>query len=268
VRGYTDLVVLAQRSGTLFDMELDAFFARFGTSCADDAAVPSLLSESASERKAFAERLLKLRTDVDLRERYLALLQSVWAVAHDEWELAGCDAVMAAAADWRERLRNGAGFKEIVERQQIWKGRPQLDDLSDAAAADGRLVLSPGWFFGEIHVVEVDGMMYLGRGIRSHDDDEDRRVVATRVASQLKALADPTRLRILLCLAREPASVTEVARDFKLSQPTVSAHVQMLREAGLLDEKTEGRSAMLSASAENLRRFFADAQDALVKHFR
>jgi DNA-binding transcriptional ArsR family regulator len=268
VRGYTDLVVLAQRSNTLFDMELDAFFARFGDACTDDAPVPSLVSESGSDRKAVAERLRSLRLDADLRERYLVLLQSVWAAARDEWVSTGRDTVVAAAAEWRERLRSGAGFKEILERQQIWKGRPQLDELSDAAASDGRLVLSPGWFYGEIHVVELDGMIYLGRGIRSHDDAEDRRVVAAHVASELKALADPTRLRILLCLAREPASVTEVARDFKLAQPTVSGHVQLLREAGLLEEKMEGRSAKLSASADSLRRFFATNQDALIKHFR
>jgi DNA-binding transcriptional ArsR family regulator len=268
VRGYTDLVILAHRSDTMFDLELDRFFERFGAASADDSPVPSMLSESASERKAFAERLRKLRTEPDVRARYLTLLQSVWAAACHEWEAMGRSAAVTAAAEWRERLRDGAGFMDILERQHVWKSRPQLDELAGAAAADGRLVLSPGWFFGEVHVVEIDGTMYVGRGIRARDDAEDRRMVATHVASELKTLADPTRLRILLCLAREPASVTEVARDFKLSQPTVSGHVQLLREAGLLEEKTEGRSAKLSANPEALRRLFSEAQDALLEHFR
>jgi DNA-binding transcriptional ArsR family regulator len=69
-------------------------------------------------------------------------------------------------------------------------------------------------------------------------------------------------------LAREPSSVTEIARQFGLSQPTVSAHVQVLREAGLLEEKTVGRSAQLSASEEGLHRMFAHAEEALVRAFR
>jgi DNA-binding transcriptional ArsR family regulator len=268
VRGYTDLVILAHRSDTMFDLDLKAFFSRFEEAAADDAPVPAMLSETPEERKAFAERLRKLRTEPDVRARYLTLLQSVWAAACDEWETMGRSAAAIAAAEWRERLRNGAGFMDILERQHVWKSRPQLDELAGAAAADGRLVLSPGWFFGEIHVDEIEGMMYVGRGIRARDDAEDRRMVATHVASELKTLADPTRLRILLCLAREPASVTEVARDFKLSQPTVSGHVQLLREAGLLEEKTEGRSAKLSANPEAVRRLLNEAQDALLKHFK
>jgi DNA-binding transcriptional ArsR family regulator len=267
VRGYTDLVVLAQRSGTLFDLELDRFFQRFGDASKDESPAPSMLSETPPERKAFAERLRKLRTDPEVRARYVDLLESVWAEVHGEWESAGCAAVVTEAARWTQRLREGAGFRELLQRQQMWKGRPQLDDLSDAAATDGRLVLSPGWFFGEIHIVELDGTVYLGRGIQPHDDAEDRRVMAYHVSSALKALADPTRVAILLGLAHEPASVTEVARQLMLSQPTVSGHVHLLREAGLLEEKTAGRSAKLSASAELLRRFFSDAQDSLLKMF-
>ena len=92
--------------------------------------------------------------------------------------------------------------------------------------------------------------------------------VATEISSRIKALADPTRLAILLRLAREPASVTELARQLHLSQPTVSAHVQVLREAGLLKEKSQGRSAKLSASEDGLRRLFAGAEESLVRMFR
>ncbi|OLB91697.1 MAG: hypothetical protein AUI15_22490 [Actinobacteria bacterium 13_2_20CM_2_66_6] len=84
----------------------------------------------------------------------------------------------------------------------------------------------------------------------------------------MKALADPTRLTILLRLARQPASVTEIARQLKLSQPTVSAHVQVLREAGLLEERAVGRTAELSASEEGLRRLFSRTEDSLVRMFR
>ncbi|TMC51736.1 MAG: winged helix-turn-helix transcriptional regulator [Chloroflexi bacterium] len=108
--------------------------------------------------------------------------------------------------------------------------------------------------------------MYVGRGIRHAERSYKK--VAAEISSSIKALADPTRLAILLRLARDAASVTEIARQFNISQPTVSAHVQVLREAGLLDEKMVGRSAKLSASEEGLRRLFANAEESLLRMFR
>jgi DNA-binding transcriptional ArsR family regulator len=268
VPGFTEEVVLAQRCGALLGPDLSGFFDSLGAACAIRGEAPSLLSETESERAAIRARLERLRTDLDLRSRYVSLLASAWDAVRVEWQSTGRQAVTEAAADWRRRLEAGAGFRELLDRPQIWPGRPELDELADAAAARGRLVLSPGWFAGEIHVVELEGTIYVGRGIRRRDDDDRRRDAAVHVSSRLKALADPTRLAILLQLAREPASVTELARHFKLSQPTVSGHVQLLREAGLLDERTVGRSAKLSASEESLRNLFAGAQESLVKLFR
>jgi DNA-binding transcriptional ArsR family regulator len=98
-------------------------------------------------------------------------------------------------------------------------------------------------------------------------DERSYRKVAAEISSNIKALADPTRLAILLRLARQPASVTEVARQFELSQPTVSAHVQILRDAGLLEERQDGRSARLSANEEGLRRLFSSTEESLIRLF-
>ncbi len=56
------------------------------------------------------------------------------------------------------------------------------------------------------------------------------------------ALADPTRRAILARLAEGEASVTELGRPFKLSQPAVSRHLRVLERAGLV---TRGRRAQL-----------------------
>jgi DNA-binding transcriptional ArsR family regulator len=154
----------------------------------------------------------------------------------------------------------------VLGLQRLWPGRPAIDDLADAAGRAGRLVLTPCWFGGKVHIVELDGDLYAGRGIRHRE--RSYRKIASEISASLKALSDPTRLAILLRLAREPASVTEIARQFHLSQPTVSAHVQVLREAGLLEERQVGRSAELSATEEGLRRLFESAQEALLRLYR
>jgi DNA-binding transcriptional ArsR family regulator len=267
MRGFTEAVVLAQRCGALLDTDLDGFFDSLDAACTARTVEPTLLSETDSDRTAIRARLERLRREPELRARYIALLKSVWNEVRPELQSSGLPAVREAELDWRWRLADVV-FRELLGRAEIWPGRPDLDELADKAAAEGRLVLNPTWFGGDIHIVELDGIVCLGRGIRTPDDDQRRWDTAIQVSSRLKALADPTRLAILLRLAKESSSVTELARHFKLSQPTVSGHVSVLREAGLLEERTVGRSAKLSASEEDLRKLFAGAQDSLVKLFR
>ena len=58
----------------------------------------------------------------------------------------------------------------------------------------------------------------------------------------LKALADPTRLQMMLSLrdAKEPVCICDFTATFDISQPTVSHHMSRLREAGLVDVTRRG----------------------------
>jgi DNA-binding transcriptional ArsR family regulator len=49
------------------------------------------------------------------------------------------------------------------------------------------------------------------------------------------ALSDPTRRAILARLADGEATVTEIAKPFQLSQPTISKHLKVLEDAGLIE---------------------------------
>ena len=61
-----------------------------------------------------------------------------------------------------------------------------------------------------------------------------------KVLPILRALADPTRLRILSLVRRMELSVGELAEVLRQSQPRVSRHVKILAEAGLLERYKEG----------------------------
>jgi len=65
---------------------------------------------------------------------------------------------------------------------------------------------------------------------------------AKRWAAVFKALSDPTRLQILSLVARNPGGVCEcnIVDCTPLSQPTISYHVKVLAEAGLLDVEKHG----------------------------
>ena len=55
-----------------------------------------------------------------------------------------------------------------------------------------------------------------------------------------KALADPTRRRVLELLRKGPMTAGELSDQFPVSKPTMSAHFSVLREAGLVDAQKSG----------------------------
>jgi DNA-binding transcriptional ArsR family regulator len=57
-----------------------------------------------------------------------------------------------------------------------------------------------------------------------------------------RALADPTRRRVLALLREKPMSAGELADQFDVSKPTMSAHFSVLREAGLIDASKHGKT--------------------------
>ena len=61
-----------------------------------------------------------------------------------------------------------------------------------------------------------------------------RPMSSNQLDATFAALADPTRRAILGQLARGEASVTELARPFKMSQPAISKHLKVLERAGLI----------------------------------
>jgi DNA-binding transcriptional ArsR family regulator len=57
-----------------------------------------------------------------------------------------------------------------------------------------------------------------------------------------KALADPTRRRVLELLRKGPMTAGELSGHFPVSKPTMSAHFAVLREADLVDQVRAGKT--------------------------
>ncbi len=75
------------------------------------------------------------------------------------------------------------------------------------------------------------------------------------LADRLKAVADPTRLRMLELLARQSSAlcVCEITDQFTLHQPTISHHLRLLREAGLIAGEKRGTWSYYWATDEGKR---------------
>jgi ArsR family transcriptional regulator len=67
------------------------------------------------------------------------------------------------------------------------------------------------------------------------------REAAEELATRFKALADPTRVAIVNALsAADEVCVCNLTATFELSQPTISHHLKILREAGLVESTRRG----------------------------
>jgi DNA-binding transcriptional ArsR family regulator len=90
------------------------------------------------------------------------------------------------------------------------------------------------------------------------------------------ALADDTRLEIIDVLSKREASVNELVALFHISQPAISQHLRVLREAGLVRVRPEAQRRVYSIDPKGLkevsawlnryRKFWATRLDRLEAH--
>lgn len=90
------------------------------------------------------------------------------------------------------------------------------------------------------------------------------------------ALAEPSRLRILDLLRERERSVGEIVENLRLSQPGVSKHLRVLREAGLVEVRVDAQRRLYQLRPEPLaeidawlqpyRHFWSGRLDALEAH--
>jgi ArsR family transcriptional regulator len=83
------------------------------------------------------------------------------------------------------------------------------------------------------------------------------------LSSLFKALADPTRLRIMNLLLRSPFCVCEMERILGLPQPLLSRHLAYLRNSGMVESHRDGMRVNYSLNrkhpfVEQLRPFLID----------
>jgi DNA-binding transcriptional ArsR family regulator len=67
-----------------------------------------------------------------------------------------------------------------------------------------------------------------------------------------RAVADPTRRQVLELLVSGERSVSALLEPFPISQPALSKHLRILREAGLVEERADGRRRLYRLRPEPL----------------
>jgi DNA-binding transcriptional ArsR family regulator len=258
-----DTSILAERIGALLLDEADTFLDGLERAAQLDGVGLELRSETPRVREATLARLDALRRDPELRRRYNGLLRRAWELLRPAWEATGREVVQRACADWTQRLRRGTDYRDLLPGRHVAHSAGQEALLTQRP----RIVLSPMYFVkAGGFVIDMTSYVHIGGSARPADAERLRRQESELIASRLKVLSDGTRVALLRELALEPASVMDLARRFRLAQPTVSNHVRLLRDAGLLESRKDGARVLYSAPRERLDRVLTDTRNLLLEH--
>lgn len=90
-------------------------------------------------------------------------------------------------------------------------------------------------------------------------------VVVNRLAQIFKALADPTRLKIIYVLSKSSLCVCDIANLLDMTQSAISHHLRLLRNLRLVKFKKEGKMVIYSLDDDHVLELFKQGLDH-VKH--
>jgi DNA-binding transcriptional ArsR family regulator len=236
--GFAELIAVAHHGGILFTDDGDSLLEQLPAACATVPASAKsfpLREETPEDRRLVLHRLARLHRSAAARRTYVEVLGHAWAAASESWDRFGRAAVSASVAAKRDMLAKGAGWRELA------KGACELDAVAREEAAlgpGGEIVVVPSYFAHVGLLNDLPGLVLIG--VKAADTGAESRARSEALARRLRALSDPTRLAILDSLRSGPKTVTELTAAFGLAQPTVSNHVKLLRDSGVVADVRDG----------------------------
>jgi DNA-binding transcriptional ArsR family regulator len=257
--GFLELSILAHHGGILFGTDDDRLLDQLDGLAATSPVELPLRSETPEDRRRLLRRMQLLRSSSKRRSRYVEVVRDVWSEARDVWRESGLAAIHAAAGERRALLEKGADLREFAHND--CGSVDMLGNLVDAMGADGEVAVVPAYFTHKGLIVDLPGLVVVG--VRAEARGTGARARTEQLSHRLKAISDPTRLAILSTLVERSMSVGEIAETFALAQPTVSNHVKVLRDAGVVANGGEGRTRQIVVQRSAVEDLVTRLQDAL-----
>lgn len=195
---------------------------------------------------------------------YRSVLYDVWEAIRPIWESEGAVRVQAEVELFRQRLADGDSVMQILPPNHLIK-LEQFSTVMKGFLQRGTLTVLPSFFAQGDHFFDLHGRLYVGYSIRSVSLAAARSAAATETALRMKALGDPTRLTLLSYITHIGVSVSELATLLNVSQPTVSEHLKVLRDAGLVNVHRRGTKAFYHGDKEAILELLMTVRGLVVR---
>jgi DNA-binding transcriptional ArsR family regulator len=193
----------------------------------------------------------------ELGEAYLTAFHSYYQAFFEEEEKRIEPALRAG-------LARAQALAATVSFEELFTELSQGLQIGDEFNVDNFIFVPAFWTTPLVFFEKYDNnTMLLTFGARPADMSVvPGEIVPDALVRSLKALADPTRLKILRYLVNEGLTPSEIARKLQLRPPTVTHHLKELRLAGLVElslapeeNRYTARKQALHAVYENLNAF-------------
>jgi DNA-binding transcriptional ArsR family regulator len=259
---FTEMQVLAHQAGAFTETDPDAVWRAIEHGVATVPLDLEMPSEDPQERDLYLSRFRRLRESPELLQAYLDLLKAVWAPIDEMWQQA-LPVIEQAGRHLVAQYERGRSLETLIPAGcDILRERlPQI--VTEVESGQVPFLFVPCLFFGSSMYLEFEDLVMVGTGVSPVDIEARARTES--VARRLKAVADPTRLAILHSLATSPSTVGELAMLFRLAQPTVSMHVKVLRQNGLVHSEREAGRLRLSADPAAVESLLGDLRRAVLQ---
>lgn len=209
------------------------------------------------KREAVESALERWSRPADLGDAYLAAIQSYYQAFFEEEEKR-IEPALRAGLERAQALSSSLSFEELFN--ELSQGLQPGDEFNAST-----FILVPIFWTTPLVFFEKfpNDTMMLGFGARPADMSViPGEIVPDALVRSLKALADPTRLKIMRYLTSENLAPSEIARKLQLRPPTVTHHLRELRLAGLVElsllheeNRYTARTQALEAVYQNLTAF-------------
>ncbi len=258
---FTEMHILSHYADALYETDADALWRALERGVPTVPVKLDVPSEYPEEIAVYEDRFRRLKESPELVRSYLDLMKEVWEPVDEMWQQA-LPLIEEAGRHVVAQYEHGMSLDQVITPGcDIFLER--LPEIEANVQSGKPLLFVPCLFFGSSMYLDFQELVVIGTGVGP--GDAAARARTESVARRLKAVADPTRLAILHSLATAPSSVGELAVLFRLAQPTVSMHVKVLRENGLVRAERQGGRLRLSADPGAVESLLGELRQAVLQ---
>ncbi len=253
-----EALVYAWHAGVLFAQDVPAALDAIEEQLPRDLPHIELASEPDDIVDFLERRMAYLRENPGAAARYMSVLRGLWSAIEPHWRAGAAAEARETAVQLEQQARTESDLRKFAANSFVHKDQyqPQIA----RARARGELYVVPMALGNEgaFYWAFPDALV-IGVGSSSSQKQARKRQRMEAAANRFKVLSDPTRLSILGEVMHgtdyNATTASELASLFGLSQPTISVHMKMLREAGLVATERHGNRTLYRANEAGIRDF-------------
>lgn len=232
---------------------------------ADDAA-SSPASDSGHREKVRAG--IARLTDVGAADRVRSVLRRLWRVLEPSWRGAGHAASAEACGRFAAAFAAKGDVLAALPAHHVAQFEASAERIRAAQSRD-RVHVIPLYFASQGgFIFHLQDAYFIGYGLQVEQAFAHTEARVRDIAGKMKAYADPTRLMLLTLLAnygRFTPTVGDLAAQLGVSQPTVSGHLRLLRDAGIVRLEKDGTKSFYHLQTDAATEPLAELE-SLLRH--